>query len=306
MNHLSKKIICLLLALLLLTGLAGCGKSPKESVPQEQTEPAITQPKLQTKEGIQTILILCLDAFDTENGSGGFRNASRADFAMLMVIDEPVGQITSLQLNPDTIVPFVIPGTSETVEMPLGEIYSYGSGGSDSCLNVTKAVSQLLHGIKVDHYLTFTMDSVGIVNDMIGGVAIPGAADEDSEGAEEAVVLSGAEAVAYFSERSQDDITNENHMARQRLYMEGLYQPFMEKAQNEDFLTRLSLQLGERMGTGLTLSQLIAMFESMSVLAMAEEILSIPGDAGTVDGKIYFHPDEAALERIVNTLFVAQ
>lgn len=301
MNHFHKAKKSLLAAAAALLLLTGCGKTPEKAQAPAPAEPAATEQVLQTKEGLQTILVLCLDAYDEAVEAGGFRNPSRADFAMLMVIDEQAGKITSLQINPDTVVPFKVPGKSETVEMPLGQLYSYGSGGSDSALYVTKAVSGLLKGVKVDHYLTFTMDAVGIVNDMIGGVAVP-----VQPGSEETRMLSGKEAAAFFSSRDAGDLSNEKHMENQRQYMGAMYGPFMASTQNEDFLTKLSLQLGERMGTGLTLSQLIEMFETMSAYAMEEEILTLPGTAREEAGQICFTVEEDAVSRMVETLFLAQ
>lgn len=297
-----KRIVLLLMALLLV--LTGCGKTAAETTETAHTEKKAAEIPLQAKEGIETVLILYLENYDTAGDVSAFRNANKADFAMLMVIDNNLEKITSLQLNPDTVVPFTIPGTSEPVEMPLGEVYSYGSGGSDSCLNVTKATSKLLKGIRIDHYLTFTMDSIEIVNDMIGGVVPGGSTAESAD--QEVAPLTGAEAVAYFTHRDETDIDNEIHMSQQRLYMEGLYEPFMRSAQNEDFLTSLSLRLGERMATGLPLSQLIQMFERMAVYAMDEEILTIPGNATAENGQIRFVPDEAALDRTVEALFLEQ
>lgn len=310
MNLIMKKRISLLLAVLLcLSVLSGCAK--KKTVKAEQAQPvqtvAETEPQLKTKTGIQTMLILCLDEHDIMDGSGGFRNANRADFALLMVIDEQAGKITSVQLNPDTVVPFAVPGKTETVEMPLGEVISYGSGGSDSCLYVAKAVSKLLGGIKVNNYLTFTMEAVGIVNDMIGGVTVPAEESADAETDDtEGVKLSGEDAVAYFTLREENDLANEAHMLRQRLYMGAMYAPFMICAQNEDFLTKLSMQLGERMATGLTLSELIQMFETMAAYTMEEEIVTIPGTVRQVNGQTQFVMDQSALDQVVQTLFVDQ
>lgn len=310
MNIIMKKRISLLLVVLLcMSVLSGCAK--KKDVKTEQPKPTQTvaemKPQLKTKTGIQTMLILCLEEYDTMDDVDGFRNPNRADFALLMVIDEQLGKITSVQLNPDTVVQFAVPGKSETIEIPLEQVYSYGSGGSDSCLYVTKAISRLLGGIKVDNYLTFTMDTVGIVNDMIGGVVIPAEETADAEITEtEEVKLSGEDAVAYFTLREKNDLANEDHMLRQRLYMGAMYEPFMNCAQNEDFLTKLSIQLGERMATGLTLSELIQMFETMATYTMEEEIVTIPGTVSQVNGQTQFAMDQNVLDQLVQNLFTDQ
>lgn len=301
MNYLRKKICCILAVAVFLLLLPGCKKTPEVTASSEQTEAASVPSVLQVREGIQTVLVLCLNDYEEAGSAGGFRNANRADFAMLLVIDEKAGNITSLQLNPDIVVPFAVPGKSEEEEMPLGQIFSYGSGGSDSCLNTTKAVSGLLNGVKVDHYLTFTKDAVGIVNDMIGGVTLPLGTDS-----EEIVTLSGAEAVDYFFCREADDVSNEKHMEQQRQYMAAMFGPFMACAENEDFLTKLSLQLGEKMGTGLTLSQLIQMFETLAAYTMETDILTIPGTVYQEAGENRFSVEQAEVNHIVESLFLEQ
>ena len=79
MNNLNKKAMCLLLsAMLALTALTGCGKTPEKTEPTLQTEPAaVAEPQLQAREGIQTILILCLDEYAVESNSGSFRNGRK-------------------------------------------------------------------------------------------------------------------------------------------------------------------------------------------------------------------------------------
>ena len=66
------------------------------------------------------------------------------------------------------------------------------------------------------------------------------------------------------------------------------------------------MQLGERMATGLTLSQLIQMFETMATYTMEEEILTIPGTATRENDQTQFVMNKSALDELVQTLFAAQ
>lgn len=311
MNKNLKKTICILLSAVLLAALvSGCGKlaGAGESSAQETTA-MTTAPARQVKDGIQTLLVICLDAFDAPSDSGAYRNGNRADLIMLMVIDEALGKTTALQLNPDTLVPFTPPGASEALEVPLGLVYSYGSGGSDSCLSGSKAVSGLLGGIPIDHYMTFTMDSIPIVNDMIGGVTVNITDDFPEEYPAlqkgENVTLSGESAAAFFRFRADDDVDNESHMERQRGYMAGLYSPFLKNAGQENFLTKLTLQLGERFTTDLTLSQMMQMLQSLETYPLDENILTLRGTAEISDGQFRFHADTDWLERMTEQLFFA-
>ncbi|MGN1002432.1 MAG: LCP family protein, partial [Oscillospiraceae bacterium] len=195
------------------------------------------------------------------------------------------------------------PGTTEPLEATLGLVYSYGSGGSDSCLNGSKAVSGLLGGVSVDHYMTFTADSIAVVNDMLGGVMVPVTEDIPGLDKGESVTLFGENAVAYFRFRDDGDVANEAHMERQRQYMTGMYGPFLEKTRQEDFLTKLTLQLGDGLSTDLTLSQMMQMLQSLETYALEETVLTVSGKAADTDGEFRFQVDAQALERTVADLF---
>lgn len=304
MHYSMKKDICLILVIsLVLMLFAGCGKS--KDLNETQTIAETTEEAWRQREGIQTLLIMGLDQMAVPSGS--YRNGCKADMLMLLVIDEEQGKTTALQVNPDTVVSFTAPGTSDASEIPLGFVYSYGSGGSDSCLNQRKAVSKLLGGISIDHYMTFTVDSIAIVNDMLGGITVSVTEDLRNAypevAAEEKLTLSGAMASDYFRFRSEEDITNESHMERQQQYIAGMFVPFMESAKSDDFLTKLTLRLGDGFGTDLTLSQMMQMMELLGTYQLEENIMTLKGDADRVDGEYQFHMDADSLNQTLEILF---
>ena len=294
-----RKIALVLAAFVLLTTLQGCKNTNTYPETQAPTVAEETQPPRQMRQGIQTVLICCTENYDLTEEPGGYRNENRANFMMLMVIDEQAGIITPVQLNPDSLVSFSIPGKAEKTEMPIGAVCSYGSGGSDSSLNLLGAVSDLLGDARIDHHMTFTMDAVSMVNDSIGGVRVPASA-YFGDLAEDAVQLSGAEAVAYFASRDAADATNEERMARQHQYMRSLYSPFLQKAQDDEFLSDLLLRLGDNMATDLTLSQLILMFETFEKYAMSPEVVVVPG---TVEASGFVVAQETVLEILDQLIF---
>lgn len=298
---LRRKISLLLAVLILLTAMQGCKKTESNTQTEVPTVTAETQPSRQVREGIQTVLICCTEPYDLSENSSGFRNGNRANFMMLMVIDERDGIITPVQINPDSRVTFTIPGKGEKTDMPIGAVCSYGSGGSDSSLNLLGEVSNLLGGAGIDHYLTFTMAAVEMVNDSIGGVRVP-ASDYFGEISEETVLLSGKDAVDYFSFRGAADATNEERMERQHQYMRSLYEPFLQKAQNDDFLSDLLLQLGDNMATDLTLSQLILMFETFEKYSMEKDVVTLPGNLESTGDSVRFSVDTDAVEMLLDQL----
>ena len=91
-------------------------------------------------------------------------------------------------------------------------------------------------------------------------------------------------------------------MQRQQQYMKCLYPPFMVAVQDDEFLTKLSLQLGDRMSTDLTLSELILLFETLEEYKMSESVVTFPGETDNVDGTVFFHPNLAVVEERIEEL----
>lgn len=294
----TSKFVLLNIVVLLLA--SGCARPAQETLFTEQAPAAASaeQPR-QLRDGIQTFLFTCLDTFETAEDSEAYRNGSRADFIMVMILDEAQGRVTALQLNPDTMVRFSAPGMPNELELPLGLVISYGSGGSDSCLNMKNSVADLLGGIPMDHYMAFTVDALMIVNDMVGGVTIS-ASEQLPEGDRH---LLGEQAKDYFCFREETDISNEVHMGHQQQYIAGFYQPFVENMQNENFLTKMTVALGDGFLTNLTLTQMTQLLQSMKGLTLDETILTVPGEAVRGDGQFRFYVDTDALDRTVNSLF---
>lgn len=307
MRYLQKKACCAVLALAIAPVLlSGCSYAPEAA---EATEAFITatEAEKQRKEGLQTLLVVYLEGFDISGDSEGYRNRNRADLIMLMIMDEDAKKTTALQLNPDTAILFCSPGTQEALQLQLGLAFSYGSGGSDSCLNQQRAVSDLLEGISIDHYMMFTTDAIAIVNDMLGGVTVTATEDyaqkQPELSAGDAITLFGEDAVNFFCFREDDDVTNEAHMERQRRYMAGFYTPFLTCTQQENFLTKLTLQLGDGFSTDLTLSQMVQMIQSLGTCPLDTSIVTIPGSAEKETDNVWFYIDEEQLSKTVNNLF---
>lgn len=289
-----KKCAVLAAAAALLTGCAKPGQTPGPTEYAGET--------VGIREEMRTILLAFLDDQGLPADSSGFRNPNRADMMLLAVVDERRETITALHLNPDTVVSFTPPGTGEKAETALGLVYSYGSGGSDSCLSGMRAVSQLLGGIPIDHYMTFTADAVAVVNDMLGGVTVTvdGGEFPDLEKGE-TVTLTGEEAVSFLRFRESGDITNEAHMERQRRYLAGIFPSFLESAEQDDFLSSLTFQAGEGVATDMTLSQMVKLLDLL--YGLDQRVVTVPGTAEQIDGAYRFQVDREEMDKIVEDLF---
>lgn len=304
---LSKKLSALLAATALLASLlTGCGQTAPKTA-ETTMEPAVTVPAGTAREGVKTLLAVSLRDFSPADSAPAFRNSNQADMLMLLVVDEKLGRTTGVQVNPDTMVSFTPPGKTEAVEVPLGEVYSYGSAGSDSCLALLKAVSELLGGVKIDHYMIFAQGAIGIVSDAMGGLEVTVSEDFSARYPQfapgELATLNAEQADAFFGFRDDADESNRLHMARQQQFMTAVYGPFTEHMQQEDFLTRLTMQLGDRLMTDLALSQMVKLMEKMEATELVETIVTLPGSGAWEDGRYSYRVDAAALDQILKELF---
>lgn len=300
----------LVLVLMISVCFSGCG----DTASAEITQPASTVASMETtspRKDLETILVMGLDKNERSEMLEGYVNKTQSDFLLLLVIDQENRSINSLHINRDTMTEItrlgVFGGATGKYTAQIALAHAYGSGGSDSALNAVKAVSNFLGGVKIDHYMTFTMDSVALVNDMVGGVTVL-IEDDFSEmdpslvqGQE--ITLKGEQALHFVRGRTNvADGTNLNRMARQRQYMMGLYEKIMAAAaQDEAFPEKLVKKLADAFDTDLSVYQLDSLFDTLLECKMGE-ILTIEGE--NVRGEFMeFYADPDSVAQAVQTLF---
>lgn len=300
----------LLLVLMISVCFSGCG----DTASAEITQPAPTVASMETtspRKDLETILVMGLDKNERSEMLEGYVNKTQSDFLLLLVIDQENRSINSLHINRDTMTEItrlgVFGGATGKYTAQIALAHAYGSGGSDSALNAVKAVSNFLGGVKIDHYMTFTMDSVALVNDMVGGVTVL-IEDDFSEmdpslvqGQE--ITLKGEQALHFVRGRTNvADGTNLNRMARQRQYMMGLYEKIMAAAaQDEAFPEKLVKKLADAFDTDLSVYQLDSLFDTLLECKMGE-ILTIEGE--NVRGEFMeFYADPDSVAQAVQTMF---
>ena len=190
----------------------------------------------------------------------------------------------------------------------LALAHTYGSGGLDSGYNTVQAVSDLLYGVQIDHFITVTMDAVAVLNDLAGGVTVlveddfSNVTDQLPQGQE--VHLTGNLALTYVrSRRSVADQTNISRMARQKTYLEALYEKL--KAQPaETFSTKALLELSPYLVSDCSAAALAELYQE--ILDSELTVLDAP-EGESVRGEKYmeFYPDEQKLQRLaVDLLFI--
>ena len=263
------------------------------------------------REDLETVLLLGVDKFEGETPEG-YVNNQQADFLLLLVMDKQNETCTPIQLNRDTMTQIRILGvTGEPAGTFTGQLalaHTYGSGEEDSCENTVLAVSNLLYGMEIDHYVSLTMDGVALLNDLVGGVTVEVLDDfsgiDDSLVQGETVTLQGQQALTYVRSRGgMEDSSNLHRMERQRQYLAALQQQLKQASQQEDgFTLDALLQLNEYMVSDCTVEQLSDLGDSLAAYQVSD-ILTTPGDAQEGEEFMEFTVDEDALQQLVMDVF---
>ncbi len=263
------------------------------------------------KDNIETFLVLGLDKYE---GTDSQNNGNQADFLMLFVFDDNTQQCTAIQINRDTManVNRLDVGGNKidtTVEqIALAYNYIYADSAKKSSRNVADSVEDLLMGIPVQHYITLTMDSVAVMNDLVGGVEVTvlddftGIDDTLVEG--ETVTLKGEQALRYVRTRyGLEDSTNSTRMERQQQYINALYDKTMSCiAEDDEFVITLVDTMDDYATYDISdfrLKELAEKFDEYEFLGIRD----IEGETQLGDEFIEFYPDEASIWEIVIDLF---
>lgn len=316
------KVIAILLAVLLLGGLLFTllhrWEAHRGAVEVVETEEAyddglyLDGVRYATKEGLETLLLIGVDKYEDQTQETSYINSQQSDFLMLLVIDKKNQTRAALHLNRDTITEIPVLGVrgeaAGSITGQLALAHTYGSGGADSCQNTVKAVSNLLYGMSIDHYIAVTMDAVGQINDLAGGVTLTMLDDLTSVSPEmqkgATVTLTGDKALAYVRTRyGLEDSSNLHRMERQRQYLTGLSDALTAKMEADDgFLLEALDAISAYMVSDCTVTQLSQIYDCWESYEDGG-ICTLEGTAEVGEEFMEFYPDEAALRRLVAELF---
>lgn len=307
-----------LLAVFLLTGaflLLELWEKRQSIFPEQKTENTVYEyngVEYVKNEDVESFLILGLDKFEDAINNDSYNNDQRADFLMLLVFDNSEKKFTAVHLNRDTMVNMNVLGVAGqkigTVNKQLALAHTYGNGKDVSCRNTADAVSELLNGVKVNHYLSITMDAVPILNDLLGGVEVTVLDDfsgiDDTLIKGETVTLHGDHALTYVRERyGLEDSSNSTRMVRQRQYMTAVYDKAMLEIENDDnFVIEASSKLADYIVSDRSVNQLQEIAKKLSQYKFTE-IETLEGESVVKDGLMEFRPDADSIDKIVFELF---
>lgn len=259
-------------------------------------------------DSISTLLVLGLDKFEGDSSADSYNNDKQSDFLMIFIFDNDAKECSAIHINRDTMAKINVLGVAGnkvgTVNRQIALAHTYGNGRDVSCRNAAEAVSSLLMGIKVDHYISLNMDSVAIVNDLVGGVEVTVLDDftgiDDTLAKGKNVTLKGSQALVYVRTRyGLEDSSNSTRMKRQQQYINALHDKFYDCMENdEEFIIEATLKLSDHIVSDRSVTQL----QELSRKFSEYEFLGIEQPEGRFDivnDLVEFYPDKKSIERIV-------
>lgn len=268
--------------------------------------------KYSRKDNIETWLIMGLDKYEGTGIEGSYNNDKQADFMLLLVFDNANKTCEALHINRDTMAEMNILGVAgdvvNTITKQIALSHTYGNGKEVSCRNAANAVSKLLLGAPIDHYVSVTMDAVPKVADYVGGVEVEVLDDftgiDDSLIKGEKVTLRGQQALTYVRTRfGLEDSSNATRMNRQAQFLKALYSKFGQCVAGDDqFVAKMFLQISEYVVSDSNSARLQTLMEKFSTYKLGE-IRKLEGE--TLLGGTYmeFYPTEASIKQNVVDLF---
>lgn len=264
------------------------------------------------REGVETLLVMGLDTYAGTEPEA-HNNNKQADFLLLLVMDTKNNTCKAIQINRDTMTDMNVLGvtdeTIDTVRQQIALAHTYGVNPKISARNTADAVSALLCGVKVDDYVSVTMDAVPAYNDLVGGVTLEVLDDftaiDPTMKAGETITLTGEQALTYVRARKgMEDPTNLHRMDRQKQYLKALYERTRECMQEQqDFLLK-TVQTMEKdylvsNRNGNELNKLLTRYAEKSL----DTIYTLEGESQKGELFMEFYPDPDGLMQVVIECF---
>lgn len=260
---------------------------------------------------IETFLVLGLDKFEGAEADS-YNNDKCADFLMLLVLDNKARKCTAVHINRDTVTDINILGVDGSkigrVSKQIALAHTYGNGKDVSCRNTADAVSNLLYDMRVNHYMSLTMDAVAVLTDLVGGVEVTVPDDltviDENFKKGETVTLSGESALGYIRARyGLEDSSNLARMKRQKDYVNALFDKVSYCAnQDEAFIVDASLKLSDYMVSDRSVTQLQEVMRKFREYEFSG-IIDIEGESKKGEEYMEFYPSSESLLKIVIDLF---
>ena len=262
------------------------------------------------RQDVDVFLVIGTDVEGPVTASDTYYNEGQADAVFLLIFDQAAEEVRVLTLNRDSMVTMPVLDEngrqSGTYYGQLAQSHAYGSGLEDSCENTRTTVSDLLHGIDIDHYVSFNLDAIGIANDAVGGVTVTVTDDFGGRLPMGEVTLHGDQAETFVRGRKDvGDQLNVSRIERQKVYLASFLELLKEK---QEASPRFALRLYEDISPYMVTDCSATVFGGFLDLYSSYDLVEIVTPEGkNVRGEEYmeFYLDEEALDEMTIRLLYA-
>lgn len=130
------------------------------------------------RDDVLTILIMGIDDMSNPErwAEGIVSNGGNADVIALVTLNTSTKEFSILYIPRDTMAELLMLDPEgnylDTVYNNISASHSYGDGGTLSCELTAEAVSNLLFGVPIQRYAALNMESLPVVNQLLGGLEI--------------------------------------------------------------------------------------------------------------------------------------
>ena len=266
------------------------------------------------KKNIETILFMGIDSFGEAQQREGNRNDDQVDVLLLLVLNHEEKTYRVLEINRDTMTDIPKIGTTGdrlgTTKAQIALSHTYGSGLSDSCEYTCEALSNLLMGENVQHYITLKLNSIAILNQSVGGVEVEVPYDmtvvDPTMKAGAKIRLDDKQAETFIRARTALDDEHSNNvtrMERQNIFLENWKMKAKAKLEADaSFVLELIAELGDYMLTDMDLNRLSELSEYVVEYENLGRV-KLPGEYKKGEEFLEFYCDETVLKETVLDLF---
>lgn len=271
--------------------------------------------KYTLNKNVVSILVMGIDRNNIDKNLGSGKNG-QADVIFVATIDTKTKRACIIPISRETMVDVNLytenGNFAGTPNEQLCLAYAYGNDTEECSKNVMASVKRLLCGININSYVTFEMEAVSKLTDMVGGIEVVCLEDFYSgtsminKGTK--INLNGNAALNYIRYRGDDTEANARRMLRQKQFLSTL----ISKTGNSvlgDFsnLAKYYNDLSPYFSTNVSFAQITYLAQNCLSMNLGDSIeyKTIEGTLTMGEKWVEFTADEeSVLQNVIDVFYV--
>lgn len=245
-----------------------------------------------------------------------FHSEQQADFLSLLVFDDQDDTIKRIDIDRDTMTDISMLGSqgkpNTTRNAQISVVYGFGSDEEQAARLTVKAVSNLLRGLKIRDYVTFSMNGIAAMNDLVGGVEVT--IEEDLTDIDpafvkgEQVILQGVQADRLIHARkNENDDAELQRMRRLNAFFSSLTGAVLQKMQaNPAFAYHMLNNLKPYMTSSLRISELAYIIYKSRGYTRSESFIITGERKVNASNIMEYYPDDDSIMKALIGVFYKQ